>query len=330
MLSRVVDVSQVAEARRVVSVLARKAGFDDTATGRVALVATEMATNLLRHAGGGSIAVQRIADADGDCLELVAFDGGPGIADTARALQDGFSTAGSAGTGLGAIRRQAARFEIWSKPGLGTAVMARFPVQGGGAPARQTAVALGAITEPYPGETVSGDAWVCGGDQTPTLMLVDGSGHGPNAASAAEAAVAAFSSHQALDCVRLAQSIHAALKPTRGGAIGIARIDREHRLVRFVGIGNISAAMLSGGECRRMVSHHGVAGHVASRVTEFTYPYTDRPTVILHSDGLSAKWDIDKYVGLATSHPSLIAAALFDKMRRERDDACIAVMQAPS
>lgn len=329
MLSRVVDVSQVAEARRAVSALAREAGVDAVATGRVALAATEMATNLVRHAGGGSIAAQRITDADGDSIELIAFDGGPGIADTARALQDGYSTAGSAGTGLGAIRRQATRFEIWSRPGHGTAVMARFALPRG-VRERQIPVALGAIADPYPGETVSGDAWACcGGNQTPTLMLVDGSGHGPNAASAAETAIAAFSHHQALDCVRLAQTIHAALKPTRGGAIGMARIDREHRLVRFVGIGNISAAVLSGGECRRMVSQHGVAGYVAARVTEFTYPYADRATVILHSDGLSAKWDIDKYAGLAASHPSLIAAALFGKMRRERDDACITVMQAP-
>src|SRR5690348_902797 len=115
MMVRVADPSQVAEVRRAAVALALASGFGNDNCGRVGLVATEMATNLLKHAGGGEIAVQRIADVDGDCLELLAIDGGPGIADAARALEDGYSTAGSPGTGLGAIKRQADRFALWSQ-----------------------------------------------------------------------------------------------------------------------------------------------------------------------------------------------------------------------
>jgi hypothetical protein len=127
----------------------------------------------------------------------------------------------------------------------------------------------------------------------------------------------------------LVERIHRALAPTRGAALAVARIDAEAHVVRFVGVGNISGALVNNGDARRMVSHNGTAGHIAPRIREFTYPFADDPVVILHSDGLSAKWDLSDYPGLATSHPSLSAGVLFRDHRRERDDATIAVMRGP-
>jgi hypothetical protein len=98
--------------------------------------------------------------------------------------------------------------------------------------------------------------------------------------------------------------------------------------VRFVGVGNITGALLSNGELRRMVSHNGTVGHIAPRIREFTYPFAGDAVVILHSDGLSAKWNLADYPGLATSHPSLIAGILFRDYRRDRDDASIVVLRA--
>src|SRR5260370_378279 len=133
---------------------ARAGRFDETARGRIALVATEMATNLLKHAAMGEIVIDSFADRDGAGLELLSLDKGPGIADVGLALADGYSTAGSSGNGLGAVRRQCDQFAIWSRPGLGTAVVARFQRRG-----PTGSVALGAVMHPCPGETVSGDAW---------------------------------------------------------------------------------------------------------------------------------------------------------------------------
>jgi len=326
MIARVADPSEVAAARRTATDFARASGFDETETGRIAIVATEMATNLLKHASAGDIVVGSFADRDGVGLELLALDKGPGIADLGVALADGYSTAGSPGNGLGAVRRQCDQFAIWSRPGLGTAVVARFQRQ-----APSGSVALGAIVEPYPGETAVGDGWVFGAAQSgPTLMMVDGSGHGPLAARVAEAATKEFESNPDRECRRLMEDIHRGLAPTRGAAVAIARVDMAQRLVRFVGVGNISGALYSQGALRRMVSHNGTAGHIAPRMQEFTYPWTGSATIILHSDGLSAKWDLDTYPGLATSHPSLIAGVLFRDYRRGRDDASIVVMRVAS
>lgn len=324
MIARIADPSQVSEARRAAVDFARASGFDETATGRIALVATEMATNLLKHAATGEIVIDNFADREGAGLELLSLDKGPGIADLSLALADGYSTAGSAGNGLGAVRRQCDQFAIWSRPGLGTAAVARFQRH-----AASGSVALGAVVRPFPGEEVSGDGWTFGAPAVgPTLLMVDGSGHGPSAAVAAQAAAKAFEGNLSGDCSRLMEEIHRALAPTRGAAVAIARVDVAQRLVRFVGVGNIAAAICSQGVVRRMVSHNGTAGHIAPRIREFTYPWSGSATIILHSDGLSAKWDLDSYPGLAASHPSLIAGVLFRDHRRGRDDASIVVMRA--
>jgi len=163
-----------------------------------------------------------------------------------------------------------------------------------------------------------------------TLLLVDGSGHGPHAAHAAETAARAFSDNIDKECVPLVEAIHRALAPTRGAALAVARIDADAALVRFVGVGNIGALLSIGSEARRMASHNGTVGHVAPRIREFTYPFTMKPMVILHSDGLSARWELGAYPGLSASHPSLVAGLLFRDHRRGRDDAAVVAMRAAS
>ena len=322
------DASEVGEARRAAAGLAHRKGFSQDVEARIALVATELATNLLKHAGEGLVAINEFVDADGSGIELIALDKGPGIADVARCLVDGFSTAGSPGTGLGAVTRVSDSYAIYSRPGIGTAVMARFLAASAVPPG---ALEIGVVIDTYPGESICGDGWVtANGRRGATLLLVDGSGHGPLAARAAETAARAFADNIDKECVPLVEAIHRALAPTRGAALAVARIDRDAQVVRFVGVGNIGAVLANGGEARRMASYNGTAGHVAPRIREFTYPFTGRPLVILHSDGLSARWEIDAYPGLAASHPSLVAGVLFRHHRRDRDDATVVAMRTTS
>lgn len=326
MILTVADPSQVAASRRAASELARRDGLDEERSGAVALIVTELATNLLKHAARGELIVQRYADASGEGIELLGLDKGPGIADLANALRDGHSTAGSPGTGLGAMRRQADIFEVFSRPGHGTAVLAR--VRNPKLPARSASPVIGAVIAPYPGEEVSGDAWAFGfGGERPTLMMADGAGHGALAHEAAIAAVSSFTKGLDENVTQLVEDIHRALAPTRGAAVAVAQADRRHNLVRFVGVGNISAAMITAGGVRRMVSHNGTAGHVAARIREFTYPWDGQGTIVLHSDGLGSRWDLEQYPGLASSHPSLIAGVLYRDFRRARDDAAVVAMR---
>jgi serine phosphatase RsbU (regulator of sigma subunit) len=158
-------------------------------------------------------------------------------------------------------------------------------------------------------------------------MLVDGSGHGVEAARAAEIAVRTFSENADAACEVVVERIHRALAPTRGGAVAVTRIDAAAGVVRFVGVGNISAVLVNAGKARHMVSHNGTAGHVAPRIREFTYDFTGEPMVILHSDGLTSRWNLAAYPGLAGEHPSLVAGVLLRDHRRGRDDAAVVVMR---
>lgn len=323
----VLEQSHVAALRRYAASLAKTAGLDENHTGRVSLVATEIATNLLKHGSGGNVAVQTYRDGSGSGIELVALDKGDGIANIPLALTDGFSTAGTVGGGLGIMQRQADLLTLFSRPGMGTVLVTRFAA----APGTPKAPLIGAMVDPYPGETVSGDAWsVAASPAGETAILVDGSGHGSAAREAAAAALEVFDANADQPLTRLMELIHRAMFATRGGAVGLARIDGKAKLVRFVGVGNITAATVANGEVKRMVSHNGTAGMLSPRMHEFTYPYNGVPTVVMHSDGLTAKWDLGAYPGGTTAHPCVIAGILFRDFRRGRDDASVLVMRLAS
>src|SRR5262245_38968592 len=113
--------SQVGEARRAAVALADGLGFGEADAGKVALVVTEAASNLVKHGGGGELLLG-VLERDGVAgIEVLALDRGPGMADLGRCLRDGYSTAGTRGTGLGAIARLSSGFEVHSADRRGTA-----------------------------------------------------------------------------------------------------------------------------------------------------------------------------------------------------------------
>src|SRR4051794_20325713 len=107
-LVTVADETQVGEARRAVATASHRIGLGEAAGGAAAVVVTEAASNIVKHAGHGEILVRSV----GAGLEILALDRGPGVNDLATSLRDGYSTVGTAGTGLGAIRRMASFFDI--------------------------------------------------------------------------------------------------------------------------------------------------------------------------------------------------------------------------
>ena len=315
------DRSRIPEARNAVREMARLRGFDEAATERAAIIVTEACTNLVKHAGGGSISLSENAD---DGLDLLAMDRGPGMANLHECLADGFSTAGTPGTGLGAIGRLSAFSDAYSQVGRGTVIFAAIAQQKG-----QTAAAprISGIQAPKPGETVCGDSWAWKEDRTgKTLMLADGLGHGFDAATASRTAVEIFHNHPACGPAELLESIHLGLRSTRGAAVSIATLDDERRVVQFAGLGNVSGFVAEPGAPRRqMVSMNGTAGLEGQRSVfrEFSYPWPERAVVVLHSDGLSTHWSLDDYATLLSRGPALISGVLFRDFRRLTDDATV-------
>ena len=327
------DASQVSEARRVAVGVATQNGFGEEAAGRVALVATELSTNLLKHGGGGELLIGAVDDARMQGVELIAIDKGPGIADLDAALRDGMSTAGTPGHGLGAIRRLSDAFDIFSRPGLGTVVTTRLARERASRSHRRAPLPCwGAVCVAHPGEEVCGDDWHAQADESGlTLMVADGLGHGPHAADAAAQAVKLFRKHGDAGLPDILEAMHAGLRATRGAAVGIARLDMPARKVSFAGVGNIAGTIVAGdGQARRMLSHNGTLGHAARRFQAIDYPVDDpvTATIVLHSDGVSGSWNPAQYPGLFAVHPGLIAAVLYRDAARGRDDATVLVARA--
>lgn len=326
------EASQVAEARRRAVAMALNAGFNPTDAGRVAIVATELATNLVKYGAEGQVLAGLFEDATGSGVELISLDRGPGIADLGVSLRDGHSTGGSAGTGLGAVRRLSQLFDIASWPGLGTAVLARLQCGAPGRRCRGRAVApsWGAVVLPVAGEEACGDAYcIRAGETGHTILVADGLGHGPLAAQAADEAVRVFRRHGAERPDDVVRAIHAGLRHTRGAAVAVAHLDTTRGVLVFAGLGNIVGAVVTAGQTKRMVSHAGTAGHVARRVQAFEYPFAPGSLLVMHSDGLSSGWALDRYPGLAAAHPSLVAAVLYRDFARGRDDTAVLAVTGP-
>ena len=310
------DPSKVGEARRAAHTLANFE-LDAESAGRVAIATTELANNLLLHAGGGELLIQRIGDDDAPTIELLAIDRGRGMADIERCLTDGYSTAGTPGTGLGAVRRLASEFDIHSEPGEGTLVMARFgPLLD---------LRYGAVNIALEGEVLCGDGWdLAFGEQGLALFVVDGLGHGAFAAEAAQSGIDAFRQSPFTEPLEVMNRANAAMSKTRGGAGACARIVGEK--VSYSGVGNISASLVSHGKSTGLVSHNGTLGLHKRRGQQFEYRREPGSVLVMHSDGVSARWELKKNAALLARHPAIIAASIYRDHARGRDDATVVVV----
>lgn len=317
------DVSHVSAARMAAQRMARDLEFDDTHAGRVALLATEAVTNMVRHGGGGTFVARPLACEGGLGVEMLAIDSGEGMRDFAHSSRDGVSTGTTPGTGLGAIGRLSDEFDVQTAEGRGTIlrmVVWKTP------PAAAKPYEVGAVLVPKSGETACGDAWAMErhGDGA-TFLLADGLGHGPDAARASAMAVDVLRQHPGYPAIRLLDLVHARLRPTRGAAVAVIRHDRHRGEATFAGVGNIAATIVEGETRRAMVSHNGIVGHNMHKSNEYSYPWPRGALLVAHSDGLETQWDLAASPGVARRHPSVIAAALFRKYTRKRDDVVVLV-----
>jgi anti-sigma regulatory factor (Ser/Thr protein kinase) len=318
------DPSRLAESRRIATQVAEREGMAPDVASNAAIVASELASNLWKHAQQGGLHIAPLSGHGEPGIEILSVDRGPGIQNLSECLKDGHSTAGTAGTGIGAVRRLSDAFDIHSQPGKGTVVLSQIWAKAPAGPG--SGFTLGLLSRPVSGETVSGDAWaVRRGQDAVLIMVADGLGHGILAAEASSAAVDAFNGSTEPSPAGLVRAIHAALRSTRGAAVAVASVEFSQARVRFAGLGNIAGTVVASSKSHSMVSHNGTAGHAAHHIKEFLYPWTEESIIVMHSDGLSTNWNLEVLPALRRYHPSVIGGLLYRDAARERDDACVIV-----
>jgi anti-sigma regulatory factor (Ser/Thr protein kinase) len=319
---RVSELSAVAACRRAAVAMAGRLGFAAARTEQLALAVTEAGSNLYKHAREGSMLLRACRDGGMSGVELVAIDAGPGVPDVPAALRDGHSTAGTLGVGLGAIRRIADSSDMYSSPGRVTALTAQFWPQ----PHQPAGADCAGLTRPITGETECGDVYWAGySGRVLTGALCDGLGHGPLAAVAAREAVAAVSESPASEPAAQLERAHRQMAGTRGGALAIVAIDGTR--AAFAGLGNIAGWILAGDDRRALVSMPGIAGHQARAFRQQEHTLPEGAAVVLHSDGLTSRWDTRSLPGLAGGSALVMAAALLGDAAIRRDDASVLVLK---
>jgi anti-sigma regulatory factor (Ser/Thr protein kinase) len=302
--------------------LAQALGFDEGQRSNIGIVSTEAANNILLHAKEGELLICPHVSADAAWLDLIALDNGPGIRDVGRAMEDGFSTIGTAGQGMGAIQRISDSSSVFTAVGKGTASWSRFAL--GEAPASAN---VGVVNLPIRGETVSGDSYLVAERPGRTIyMVVDGLGHGFGATEAANEAGASVTKYADSTAIEIVERAHDALKKTRGAALSIAIVDSASATLTFAGVGNVSAILVTPSSSRSLVTQNGTLGAALPRsVQQYVIAIERGATLIMFSDGLTSKVGSAGYPGILNRHPALLAGLLYRDFSRRRDDATVLV-----
>jgi anti-sigma regulatory factor (Ser/Thr protein kinase) len=314
--------------------MGRAHGLDSDALERLRVVVTETALNIVRHAGTGHIILRPLGEQGSGSIEMLAVDKGPGISDMTRVMRDDGAPAGVAAPdgGLAAVRRLADLFDIYSQAARGTALVAHVRTRDDIRDAVRTAesvmsACIGVVCVALDGEEECGDAWAVDVAGSLTALLVDGLGHGPEAAAAAQAAIAVFRDAPADPPELMLGVMHAALHDTRGAALSVTSLDLVRRTVRFCGVGNVDGRVTTHDSDRHLVPQSGIVGHTMPRAVAAEVPWPEDARLVMHSDGISPRWRTENYPGLLARHPALLAGVLFRDCARKRDDATVLVLR---
>ncbi|GAB3927225.1 SpoIIE family protein phosphatase [Larkinella terrae] len=316
------DRSYLALTKKGISQIASQVGFRPQRLSEIDLIVAEMTSNLVKHGGGGEMLVRHFKTASSAGLELISIDSGPGIADPARMMQDGMSTTGTMGTGLGSIKRLADQFQLYSIKGWGTILLARVFENPASDLQPAGGIEFRSLLVPKSGETFCGDG--CYVKRTPDyikLLLGDGLGHGPEAHRAVQEAIKAFRTcphHRPVDIIRF---IHQSVNKTRGLVGSVAVYEVASQQWSWCGVGNISTRLIGPMTTKNILSYNGIIGmNVPGTMNNHTLSVERGQLLVMCSDGVQSRWDHSKYPSIQRYDLTILAAALYKDYNRQTDD----------
>jgi anti-sigma regulatory factor (Ser/Thr protein kinase) len=324
----ILDEASVAAVRERVRAEAGAIGLSRVAAGSIVNVASELGHNQLAHAQRGRVAVRRTQRAGTPGIEVIAADGGPGIASPTDALKGRPPSLGtprsSLGVGLAAALELADEIDFDVRIGEGTCVWAR---KFSASVPRQRKV--GIYGRPCPGEDESGDhgAFVRS-DGELLVGVADGLGHGPPAREASAAAIGVMRAGSAAGMERILEQCHEALVDTRGAVMALARIADPGDALRVSTVGNVTLQIAGPERSRRIAGPALVLGARGQRLRVLAedHPLGIRDVLILFTDGISTQADLDTDLDLLREHPIVIAHQVVERFARNNDDALVAVV----
>ena len=327
----IVQLAQVKQAVHLARNFAESLGFSSADCDEIALVVSELGSNLVRHASGGTMTLSGIEASGRAGIRIESEDSGPGIPDVERALTDGYSTAGSLGFGLGTVNRLMDDLEVYSQSPHGTRLVSQRWMRPERKNLRLDEIRFGAATRPYRHLPENGDAFVImQWDRFALAGVIDGLGHGPFAQRAAQTARQYLEQHfdQPLDSLFL--GVQRACRATRGVVMALARFDLAHHKVTVGSVGNIEVRMFGSPESFSLIVRRGVIGLNAPNPVLLEHPWLPSCVLVMHSDGLRTHWHWSEFPELADAAPDTIAKRLLQSLGKLEDDATVIVARSAS
>lgn len=333
--------ADVGVCRRKSVSLASKLGFDDVKTGEVAILVSELVTNVLKHGGGkGRIIICYLkTEDDRKAIEIFCCDSGQGILNPNQAFNDGFSEKHTLGIGLGTIRRFSDIFEIGPLITDSSTILesnnlcqnkhclriVKWLPETRWLGANRSLI-TGAASRCIPGETLNGDSYIVHHlSHTKTIAaVIDGLGHGKDAHMASNIIKEQLLLKSELPLAELIKYIHQASRGTRGAVIGIVYINTDLSKVYFVGIGNIEGFIITATGKKNLISFGGILGHSIRTPQVFEFPFQKGDTLCLFSDGINSRWNTNDINWKEL--PQNNADFLINNYSRLNDDATVLII----
>lgn len=319
------DRSYFAILKKEIHTLAISAGFSAHKVGEIDIIVAEMVTNLVKHAGGGQVLVKLVEENGLQGIEIISLDNGPGMMDVNRMVSDGVSTKNTLGHGLGAMKRLAHLFQIYSQKDWGTIILVRIFEQDPPHFKKKQPIETRAVVLPKPGEKECGDGYSCVSNEGHVkLFLGDGLGHGADAAKAVESAIDAFQACEEIDPVETIRYINDKVRKTRGLVATVAIFNIEEKAWKVCGVGNIATKFIGPNFYKAYMAYNGIVGlNVPRTLTAQTVPHERGQYIVMCSDGLKSRWDTLKYPAILRYDLSILSASLLKDFARYTDDMSV-------
>jgi anti-sigma regulatory factor (Ser/Thr protein kinase)/serine/threonine protein phosphatase PrpC len=321
--------TDIHHAQRVARTVAAAVGFDGRAVEEVAIAAGELASNLIKHAGGGELRLTRLADYGRFGMQLESIDRGPGIPDVEHAMADGFSTAGGIGYGLGAINRLMDEVDVRPGANRGTHIIGKRWVRAPARAAQPYPLEVGAATRAHLGMAVNGDAFVIKhwGDSA-LVAVIDGLGHGQFAHRAAQAARQFVESHFDQPLAGIFRGAGRACSSTHGVVMAVTRVDWGAGRLTFASVGNVESRVSGAPTPPQLIVRRGIVGLNTPNPIVTEHPWGRTSLMVLHTDGVSASWRWEDFPAWGAARAEDMAWQLLRSAARDDDDATVVVVKS--
>ncbi|NWH05155.1 SpoIIE family protein phosphatase [Desulfobacter latus] len=319
----------VLRARKYGAEISEKMGFREISQAEIDIVISELGTNIVKHSRAGGILVFRsitMGPIENGRLEIAAQNNdktlGKGFEQVKENLEKNQSTTATLGIGLSGIRRMTDSFDLR----LTQENKLEFIVSKLVDADLQSPVKVSVISRPILGERVSGDTYYSRQSRNEILFgVVDGLGHGPEAHKVAELSERIIDIHYLKPLGLIIEQLHRHLRQTRGAAVSLASIDFLQNQLSHISLGNIETRLYKRGKCEKLMTYNGTVGALIPRFKVMTYPFAKGDCVIMTSDGISDKYEVDSKTLLSV--PQKVTHVIMSEFGRNHDDATVLVVK---